>query len=67
MTRNEIENTAAFQSLPEYKKNIYKSGKNIKILCEQYLIAKNSSYEEWYNSFKPSDAENKIIKELLKA
>lgn len=65
MNRNTIENTATFKGLPAFKKNIYKTGKNIKSLCEQYLIAKNSSYKHWFENYKPNDVENKIIKELL--
>jgi len=66
MNRNDIENTTAFKTLPAYKKNIYKSGKNIKNICVQFNIAKNGSYEEWYEGYKPTDVENKIIVELLK-
>ena len=66
MTRSEIENTDAFKSLPVFKQNIYKTHGNIRNLCEQYIIAKNCGYEEWYLDYLPNDSENKIIKELLK-
>lgn len=63
--RKQIEDTEAFKSMPQFKKNIYQSGKNIKHLTEQYIIANKIGYEEWKVSHSPSDVEDKIIRELL--
>lgn len=63
--RTKIEKTEAFKKLPQYKKNIYQKVNNIRKLHEQYIMAQQQGYDVWKQEYRPSDAEDKIIKELL--
>lgn len=63
--KSKIEDTAAFKGLPPYKQIIYRKAENKNKLQEQYILAKKQGYEEWKQEYKPTNAEDKIIQELL--
>jgi len=63
--RNTIENTKAFRDMEGFKKKIYGSGANMRTLSEQYVQAKNMTYDVWLATRKPNNVEREIIKELL--
>jgi hypothetical protein len=51
--------------MPQFKKNIYQSGKNIKHITDQYIIAKSIGYKAWKENNNPSGVEDNIIIDLL--
>lgn len=63
--RNQIENTDTFKKMEQYKKNIYQSGKNIKHITDQYIIAQSIGYEAWKKDHNPASVEDKIIIDLF--
>lgn len=63
--RSIIENTQAYKDLPVFKKNIWQSSSNMRVLTDHYIKAKTIGYDEWKQSNHPSQVEDSIIKELL--
>lgn len=62
--RQQIENTAAFQRLPAFKKNIYQKSESIRRIKEHVIIARTVGYDAWRDNNSVSDVEASIVKEM---
>ncbi|MBY0488177.1 MAG: hypothetical protein K2P85_13470 [Flavobacteriaceae bacterium] len=63
--RNKIENTTAWKALSKLQQSIYGKRQNILSIEGQFIVAKNTSREQWLNDYQPPLVFKNIINELL--
>ena len=65
--RKQIENTAAFQRLPKFKRNIYQKSESIRKITDHVIVARTVGYDAWKANNTASDVEAAIVKELCES
>jgi len=63
--RNKIENTEAWKDLSKLQQSIYGKRKNMLEIEGQFIVAKNTSREQWLEDYKPPLVYKNIINEIL--